>query len=227
MAQALGNARPRGRGRGNGLPPGASTLPLRVGPGGRRLPMPGGAPGAGNGGTPAPAGRGGGRGNGRVNPPGTGMLNPPGQGPAGGGGHPQRGVGANGKGQGAANGKGAGVGGAALPGPGGRQLEARVQSGAITQEQAQKTMQQRQTLAKALGPNWRDKLQVGGESFAQVNKQLKKNPGNAKLAAIRKKLIENRSKVLSGAQAKLQGGGGTEAPEPGGKKRRHAGAGAE
>lgn len=219
MAQALGNARPRGRGRGG---PGYETLPLRVGPGGRRLPQ--GAPG--NGGTPAPAGRGG-RGNGRVNPPGQGMLNPPGQGPAGGG-HPQRGVGANGKGQGAANGKGVGVGNAALPGPGGRQLAAKVASGAITQEQADRTMKQRQTLAKALGPNWRDKLQVGGKSFAQVNKQLKANPGNAKLAALRKKLVENRSKVLSGAQQKLQGGGGTEAPEPGRKRRKQpAGAGAE
>lgn len=180
MAQALGNSRARGRGRG-GLPPGAQTLPLRVGPNGKRL------PGNGNGGTPAPGG-------GRPNPPGVGMMNPPGQD------HPQRGVGARGKGQGATKGKGVGVGNAAMPGPGGRQLQARVESGQITQEQAQRTMQQRQTLAKALGSDWREKLQVGGQSFAQVNKQLKANPGNAKLAAIRQKLVANRSKVLAGAR---------------------------
>jgi hypothetical protein len=80
-----------------------------------------------------------------------------------------------------------------------------VQSGAITQQQAQKTMQQRQTLAKALGPDWRSKLQVGGKSFAQVNKGLKANPGNAKLAALRKKLIANRSSVLGAARTKAKG----------------------
>jgi hypothetical protein len=95
----------------------------------------------------------------------------------------------------------------ALVGPGGRQLQARVQSGAITSAQAKRTMQQRQTLAKALGPNWRDKLQVGGQSFAQVNKQLKANPGDAKLAAIRKKLLENRTNVLTAARTKNKGAG--------------------
>lgn len=150
------------------------------------------------------SGRGGrGRGRGRVNPPGRGMMNPPGQD----GGRPQRGVGAQGKGQGATKGKGVGVGGAAMPGPGGRQLAARVASGAITQEQAQRTMAQRQTLAKALGPNWRDKLQVGGKSFADVNAGLKKNPGDATLAALRKKLVANRADVLAAARKKNKGGG--------------------
>ena len=163
-----------------------------------------------------------GRGRGRVNPPGRGMMNPPGQGSTT---LPRR-TGGNGgttaprqAGGGQGGGGKAGIGGQALPGPGGRQLEARVQSGAITQEQAKRTMQQRQTLAKALGPNWRDKLQVGGKSFAEVNKGLKANPDNAKLAAIRKKLVENRSKVLAGARSKA-GAGKKKAPEP-------AGAGAE
>ena len=156
-----------------------------------------------------------GRGRGRVNPPGRGMMNPPGQGPA----TPQRtgqGAGQNGGtpapagrgrrgGQGGGKG-GIGVGGAAMPGPGGRQLQARVSSGAITQGQAQKTMQQRQTLAKALGPDWRNKLSVGGKSFAEVNKGLKANPKNPKLAAIRKKLIDNRSSVLEVARAKSKKG---------------------
>lgn len=94
-----------------------------------------------------------------------------------------------------------------------------MQSGAITGDQAQRTMQQRQTLAKALGPNWRDKLMVGGESFAKVNKQLKANPGNAKLAAIRKKLVNNRSKVLEAARAKNKGGEGAKDEGAKGKKK--------
>lgn len=118
---------------------------------------------------------------------------------------PGRGRGAQGNGQGATKGKGIGLGGAALPGPGGRQLAARVSSGKITSEQAQRTMQQRQTLAKALGPNWRDKLSVGGQSFAQVNAGLKKSPGNAKLAALRKRLIANRSSLLESARKKNGG----------------------
>ena len=142
-----------------------------------------------------------GRGRGKVNPPGQGMMNPPGQGPAAPRGGRGQGAGQQGRpGQGAGNQGNAGIGGQALPGPGGRQLEARVQSGAITQQQAQKTMSQRQTLAKALGPNWRDKLQVGGKSFADVNAGLKKNPGNPKLAALRKKLVANRSSVLTSAR---------------------------
>jgi hypothetical protein len=147
-----------------------------------------------NGGTEAPPRRGRGRGNPppRVapgTPPGLGGVRPgagmPGNPPAA---------------------RKAGVGGAALPGPGGRQLAARVQSGAITQAQAQQTMQQRQTLQKAFGSNWRDKLNQGGKSFAQVNAGLKKNPGNAKLAALRKKLLEGRKSALEQARQKVGGG---------------------
>lgn len=156
-------------------------------------------------------GRGGapGRGRGGVNPQGQGMLNPPGQGAGNPRPQNQQGAGNQGAGnQGGGGGGKAGIGGAALPGPGGRQLAARVSSGAITQQQAQKTMSQRQTLAKALGPDWRSKLSVGGKSFAQVNAGLKKNPGNAKLAALRKKLVANRSSVLEGARTKGGSGGG-------------------
>jgi hypothetical protein len=119
---------------------------------------------------------------------------------------PARGRGRQDKGQGAAKGKGIGVGGAALPGPGGRQLAARVSSGKITSEQAQRTMQQRQTLAKAFGKDWREKLSVGGQSFAGVRGGLKKKPGNAKLAAINKKLLANRKAMLEAARKKNAGG---------------------
>lgn len=108
-----------------------------------------------------------------------------------------------------------GIGGGALPGPGGRQLAARVSSGAITQEQAQKTMQQRQTLAKAFGSGWREKVSAsaGGKSFAEVNAGLKKNPKDPKLAAIRKKLLAGRKELLTTARAKNKGGEGEESED--------------
>lgn len=118
------------------------------------------------------------------------------------------------------------IGGQALPGPGGRQLEARVQSGKITQAQAQQTMKQRQTLAKAFGPDWRDQLQVDGKSFAQVRKGLAKNPGNPKLAALNKKLLGNRKAALEAARKKLAGGE-EEGAEEGGKKKPRGGEGQE
>lgn len=187
---AVAGSRPRGRGRVLGVQMPSGTLPKnpivpKRGPGGMLSPNGGGRPG--------------------VNPQGQGMMNPAGQGPA----RASRGRGSS-KGVG---GKGAGIGGAALPGPGGRQLAARVSSGAITQEQADRTMQQRRTLRKSLGPDWREKLSVGGKSFAQVNAGLKKNPGNAKLAALRKKLATNRSSLLENARSKGKGGGGGESAQ--------------
>lgn len=145
------------------------------------------------------------------------MMNPPGQGNY----PPKRGPGgqlpqAAPAGRGKAGGQGVGgkadtaVGAAGLPGPGGRQLAARVSSGAITGEQAQRTLQQRQTLQKALGPNWREQLQVGGKSFADVNKGLKANPQDPTLAALRKKLLTNRQSVLERARKKNKGGQETE-----------------
>lgn len=102
-----------------------------------------------------------------------------------------------------------GVASAALPGPGGRQLESRVQAGKITQAQAQRTLQQRQTLAKAFGPNWRDKLQVGGKSFSQVRQGLAKNPQSTTLAALNKKLLASRKSALEAARKKIDGEGST------------------
>lgn len=123
----------------------------------------------------------------------------------GNGGTPAPAGGRRGRGKNPQGGKGA-LGEGQLVGPGGRQLSAKVKTGAITGTQAKRTLGQRRTLAKALGPNWRDKLTVGGKSFAQINKQLKANPKNAKLAAIRKKMVTNRSKVLEAARAKNKGG---------------------
>jgi len=96
----------------------------------------------------------------------------------------------------------AGVGQAGMPGPGGAQLERRVKSGAITQEQAQKTMQQRQTLQKAFGKDWRTKV-FGDRGYMQRTRTLAaKNPNNPQLAALKKKLGERRSSMLTAAKKK-------------------------
>lgn len=188
--------RPRARGRGRA--PGTNPMPGAGGVGRNKGVDPGysGPPRPGN---PAAKGSNGGT----SAPPAGG---PGGRGRRGGRGNPQGGKGGLGEGQ--------------LVGPGGRQLTAKVKAGTITGAQAKRTLGQRQTLAKALGPNWRDKLTVGGKSFAQVNKQLKANPKNAKLAALRKKLVTNRSKELEAARAKLKGGGkeGAGDEADGGKK---------
>lgn len=136
-----------------------------------------------------------------------------------------RGVGSGGTtapGAGQRGGKGrAGISAAGLPGPGGRQLASRVSSGKITQEQADRTMKQRQTLAKAFGKNWRDKISQGGKSFASVRKGLAKKPKDPRLAALNKKLLASRGTALEAARAKAGGSGGTKAPA--GRRRRRSG----
>lgn len=175
MAAALGNARPRGRGR---LKRG-SKMPM--------LPKNAQAPKLGPGGLLPPPQR---------------QINASAQGSRSGAmGRGRRDVGA---GMMSASRKGS-VSGAALPGPGGRQLAAKLASGAITGEQAQKTMRERQTLRKALGSDFREKLKVDGKSFAEVNKGLKVNPQDPTLVALRKKLLANRSSLVESARAKNKG----------------------
>lgn len=207
MAAATGS-RPRGRGRGfgtNRMPggnlPRGGAMP-GTGPARNVLGQAGGSPFAGAPRPPQGSTNGNDVGNAR---PTRGRGRQPGA--KGGGGKP-------------------GLGEQALPGPGGAQLERRVQSGKITQAQAQQTMKQRQTLAKAFGPDWRDQLQVGGKSFAQVRKGLAKNPGNPKLAALNKKLLGNRKAALEAARKKLAGGE-EEGGEEGGKKKPRGGEGQE
>lgn len=119
---------------------------------------------------------------------------------------PARGRGRQGKGQGATKGKGVGVSGAALPGPGGRQLAARVAAGKITQEQADRTMKQRQTLQKAFGKDWRTKV-FGDRGYVKRTRVARsKNPKNPKLAALNKKLMERRKQMLDVARKKNKGG---------------------
>jgi hypothetical protein len=81
-----------------------------------------------------------------------------------------------------------------------------VQSGAITQQQAQRTAQQRQTLEKAFGPNWRQK--VFGVNVGALRRGLAgPQKGNARYGAAYKAAIEGRKRALAAARKKLSTGG--------------------
>lgn len=101
--------------------------------------------------------------------------------------------------------QGTAVGNAVMPGPGGAQLARRVASGAINQEQAQRTMQQRQTLRKAFGPDFRQKV-FGDVGYLQRTRAaLAKDPNNPQVAALNKQLMQRRQKMLAAAKARLSG----------------------
>jgi hypothetical protein len=110
-----------------------------------------------------------------------------------------------GRGRSAGDGQQGSLGGQSIAGLGG-QLSRRVQSGAITQEQAQRTQQQRQTLEKAFGSDWRKKV-FGDRGYAQRTRSaLAKNPQNAQVAALNQKLMERRKQMLAAAQKRIGGG---------------------
>lgn len=150
--------------------------------------------------------KGGGPGQGKVNPQGVGMMNPPGQG--------------NGKRFNPKTDIQQGL---------GRQLSRRVATGAITEKQARRTAGERQSLKAAYGDDWRNKVFGGQGKIAQARQMLAKNPGNAKLIALNKRLQGQRQDAVQAARQKIQGGGGTEAPGNSGnapaigKRRRAAG----
>lgn len=106
--------------------------------------------------------------------------------------------GGRGRGKGGAK---AGISGAAIPGLG-AQLTRRVQSGAITREQAERTAKQRQTLKKAFGDDWRTKVfgAVGAVRSARVG--AAKHPDSARFAALNKALAAKRKQALERARAK-------------------------
>lgn len=118
-----------------------------------------------------------------------------------------------GGGQGGGGG-GAGIGRNEQPGLG-HQLSRRVSSGALTGAQAQKTMQERQTLQKAYGSDWRSKVFGGAGKIQQARAQLKQNPNDPKLLALNQRLMGQRKQMLEAAKSKLgggQGGGGGAGP---------------
>lgn len=85
----------------------------------------------------------------------------------------------------------------------GRQLQSRVQSGAITQEQAQRTAQQRQTLQKAFGPDWRTKVFGATGAVKSARKGLAKHPDSARFQGLNKALLDRRRQLLEQAKKKL------------------------
>lgn len=85
----------------------------------------------------------------------------------------------------------------------GKQLSRRVSSGAIDQGQAEKVDQQRQLLERAFGPNWRVKV-FGAQGLVARNRvQAAKGSTDPNVAALQKKLMEDRNQALSRAQAKV------------------------
>ena len=93
------------------------------------------------------------------------------------------------------------IGNAVQPGLG-RQLTSRVQSGAISQDQAQKTAQQRATLEQAFGKNWRVKV-FGDRGYVQrTRKVMTANPDSARAAALNKALMGRRQTMLKRAEEK-------------------------
>lgn len=96
---------------------------------------------------------------------------------------------------------GPGVGGAMQPKLG-AQLSNRVQGGAITQAQAQRTAKQRQTLRAAFGSDWRDT--VFGQEGAKAGQEA--GPFG------RPSVQARRTKMLERARRLRNGNGGTSAP---------------
>lgn len=98
----------------------------------------------------------------------------------------------------------------------GRQLSRRVKSGAITQEQAQKTAGERKTFREAFGKDWRTKVS-GDRGYVQRTRlAAAKDPSNPRLAALNKKLMERRSRMLKAARKKT--GEGEEAQKTAGEQ---------
>lgn len=83
----------------------------------------------------------------------------------------------------------------------GGQLERRVSSGAIDMAQAKKVAGQRQTLRKAYGKDWRNKV-YGDTGYARRTRTaLAKNPTSQRLQALNKQLMERRKRLLKRASA--------------------------
>lgn len=88
----------------------------------------------------------------------------------------------------------------AVPFSVGKQLRRRVQSGVITQKQAERTARQRQTFKAAYGDNWREK--VYGENVGALRKGLSGDT-TGQFGAAYKQSLRRRKAMLSRAKAKL------------------------
>lgn len=82
----------------------------------------------------------------------------------------------------------------------GRQLSRRVSSGEISQEQAERTAQERSVLAKTYGPDWRRKV-YGDRGYTQrTRRQLAENPNDPALQALYTNLLKRRQSMLNRAR---------------------------
>lgn len=82
----------------------------------------------------------------------------------------------------------------------GRQLSSRVASGAITQQQAQRTQRQRQLLENSLGSDWRQQVYGGQGRIKKLRAQAQEGgleSGRAK--GILQQLLEARKQALARA----------------------------
>lgn len=81
----------------------------------------------------------------------------------------------------------------------GRQLTRRVDSGAISQEQAQRVAGERSQLADAYGPDWRTKV-YGDRGYMQRTRlAAAENPEDERVQALLAMLLERRRRMLEQA----------------------------
>jgi hypothetical protein len=85
----------------------------------------------------------------------------------------------------------------------GRQLQGRVASGAIDLEQAQHTAQERATLEKAYGANWRHHVYGDRGYIKRTRAALAENPNDPQVKALYEALLTQRSEALERARKKL------------------------
>lgn len=81
----------------------------------------------------------------------------------------------------------------------GRQLTRRADSGAISQEQAQRTAGERSQLADAYGPDWRTKV-YGDRGYVQRTRMAAaEDPEDERVQALLAMLLERRRRMLEAA----------------------------
>lgn len=86
----------------------------------------------------------------------------------------------------------------------GKQLSSRVSSGAVSQERAEHTAKERALLAKAFGPDWRQHVYGSVGYVKNARKQLRAGSTDPNVAALYKKLMEDRAQEIARAEQILR-----------------------
>jgi hypothetical protein len=68
-------------------------------------------------------------------------------------------------------------------------------------------VQERQTLKKAFGSDWRQHVFGGAGKVQQARAQLAASPNDPRLLALNQRLLQQRKSMLSAAKQKIGGGG--------------------